>query len=394
MHCTYCGKEIKEGEECLCRQTAAAKKPNPKKMAAIIAAVIGAAIIVIICLLSVPSKSKIDPFKYVEVTYSGFDSNGEADIYFDTDALICSIIGEEPGFSSLSKLEKWYTEYEAYEENIECIYSKTEGLSNGDSITVTIKVTGAAKDKITSGEKTYKVSGLQEGKTIDLFAPGTVELTFTGYNGNGKATLKENVPEELDCYVYYNLSENSGLSNGDLITVEVSVNKSGFTENGYCVPNVTEKIYTVSGLPVYYTLNGEFPAELLAANKASAAQMVNEQVSNLHPGEKLLNGPEYIKTYFLQAKDISAPYQDWFRGVEFVNAVCVVEKYTLDLGWGGVYRTYWYGYLFQEYYVDSNGTIAYNTENEQHFCFVVDSLEEFEAALKNECDMMNIAEIG
>lgn len=272
-------------------------------------------------------------------------------------------------------------------------------MNNGDTITVEVSFNrngltevGYCAPEIT--KKTYTVSGLTELTQLDPFASDFFILSFSGFSGLGQAEMHTSKPEGTNWYLSYKLSKGTKLSNGDTVTVSFTANTEKMGQLGYSVRELGEKTFTISGLPAYYTLNGKFPEKLQAVNKASAEKTVNDQVNNLYPGEKLLSGPEYIKAYYLQAKDIFAPYQDWFCGVEFINAVCIVEKYTLDLGWSGVHRTYWYGYLFQDYYIDDTSAISYNIEKKQYFCFTVDTLQEFEAALKNECTMLNITTIG
>ena len=389
MHCTYCGKEIQEDEECLCRQTAATKKPNPPKIVVKIAAAIGVLIIAIICFFSVLSNTKIDPFEYVEVTYSGFNTSGEAEVDLDIDALICRSIGKEMDISDIDGLKEYIT----YTNNIAISCSKTEGLSNGDIITVTITISGSARNKVKSGEKNYVVSGLTGLTPLDPLSSENISLTFSGFSGCGEAEFSACKPEGTNRYLSYQISKENGLRNGDTVTVTFTADVEEMALLGYHMQETGEKTFTVAGLLEYYELSGSFPQELLSAHKAAAQKMVMASIEDLSPGATLSANPEYIRSYYLQAKNLSEPYNDPFRGVEFVNAVGVVEKYIVDFGMS-FYRTYWYVYLFQDHYYDSTGKLLYNTDKEQYFLFIDDSFEQFETTFANECNMMNITTIG
>lgn len=91
-------------------------------------------------------------------------------------------------------------------------FDKTENLSNGEKVKLTIKTPEGSPVK--SGEKIFTVSGLKKSESI--FAEAYLEdypLTFEGYNGYGSIS---------DEGVYTIESENiTSLSNGDIVKLKI-----------------------------------------------------------------------------------------------------------------------------------------------------------------------------
>lgn len=203
-------------------------------------------------LLSACGGKRVNLQDYVELTFSGADGYGRAAYSLDENALIDLIApeDEEESLEAVGNVLK-----AAYlVEDIDVTLDVTEGLSNGDEVTVTVTYSDDLTDalggvKPKSGESwTVKVSGLPEAEEADLFED--VSVTFSGYDGFGQAEVQDGSGYSG---LTYTLSSSEDLSNGDIVTLTVSAS-SGAALEEYCannyglVPAAASRDYTVSGL--------------------------------------------------------------------------------------------------------------------------------------------------
>ena len=149
-YCEFCGKQLENKESCSCPEAIsnAAKKGQKKKLFFFGWIVIAAIIVLAAIFSAISITSKTDPFDHLSIEFSGYNTNGEANISFDSNAVIESIIGEEP--EDPEAYFEWLALYDSYATCIDISHSEIEGLSNGDSITVKITAGGIAESKITS----------------------------------------------------------------------------------------------------------------------------------------------------------------------------------------------------------------------------------------------------
>lgn len=197
----------------------------------------------------------------VSVTFSGAEGYGKASASLDDSSLVDLVdvdVDQDIGLDEIGGALNAYW----YIEDIEVSLDTTEGLSNGDKVTVTIeypeelsKAMGVGIRPKSGTSWTVEVSGLPEVEEVDPFED--VNVTFSGYDGYGAATVEDNSPYGLS----YNLSNTaSDLSNGDVVTLTVSTD-NGSDLQDYCienygfVPTATSRDYTVSGLEEAQTID-------------------------------------------------------------------------------------------------------------------------------------------
>ena len=194
-------------------------------------------------------KKQIDLHDYVEVTLASANGYGEARAVTDDaslEALVLSDGAEKK--SDLEILAMW-----DLLAKIDYTLDKTEHLSNGDLVTVTVTYPDALEEalnaKITpkSGDSwTVEVKDLPELYTFDLF--GNIEVSFYGFDGYGQCDVQVNGGDNVG----YVLSKEENLSNGDVVTVTLT-GPNGSNLIDYCInqeflPEVESKEFTVSGL--------------------------------------------------------------------------------------------------------------------------------------------------
>jgi hypothetical protein len=123
-------------------------------------------------------------------------------------------------------------------------------LANGDKIKIKAKYN---EDKIekynvkfTADEFEVTVKGLEEKEVIDAFADDACVLEYSGLDGDGSVYASSYKKD--DCTVYYSISPDSDLSNGDEITVTASIYDDDYalkdSEDGV----TATKTYKVEGL--------------------------------------------------------------------------------------------------------------------------------------------------
>lgn len=107
--------------------------------------------------------TKIDLMEYAAVSFDGINGQGTATCHVDTVSLEQDLAGNDDGEISADELEElgWITQFE---RTLSCQMDKETGLSNGDTVTVSVTRDEdfAKKHKInaTEGSKEYTVEGL------------------------------------------------------------------------------------------------------------------------------------------------------------------------------------------------------------------------------------------
>lgn len=291
-------------------------------------------------LLLTSCSSKADALQFVDIRFEGYNGSGRAMELLDEEALIESVIGDRP--KSLDTMDEWLFEYDAIWMDLDVICVPEESLSNGDTVEVTVAVSGDAAKKIQGGKKEFQVSGLPEVETVDIFKD--ISLEYKGIiGGTTQAIIQRNSNNEIVQSCQFSVEPVYDVKNGDTITVTIT-NPNVLAEQYLCVPLEISKTYTVSGLDAYLT-----DAELLPNDQ------VREIIDQYIPvsGEENLDfwtygEPIYYKTYFCVGKDNKITADR--------NRLEIVACYDAYLN--GEYRWTTYSVLtFRDVLVRADGTI-------------------------------------
>lgn len=204
--------------------------------------------------LTACGKQTINLNDYLYVSFDGL--NGEGRAYYegfeDFEMDLIGMLGEDVSFLTLANIE----------ENIFFEVDKSDGLSNGDKVELTINIDDSIeknyKIKIEAKDQTYTVEGLVEGtsadyssitedtkevsqevelKEIDLFEGVTVE--FEGYSPYITARIKTSNYLGID--EKYTLSNEKNIKNGDVITVTATYDENLAIEKEYLVTNTIKE---------------------------------------------------------------------------------------------------------------------------------------------------------
>lgn len=282
------------------------RKPVPKKILAVAAVAVVAMAAVL--LFAVSAGSTVDLDEYLTVETDGYDGYGTAKAEIDWDML------EKNCGGKVSFTEKAKSEYggftnmmspaELMQEYVRVELDQSDHLSNGDKIAYTWKVdedfSKYLKCKLKYKDGTHGVSDLEEVGTFDAFAD--LEVTFSGVSPNGSADL-EYKGSQLDEYDF-SCDKDSGLSNGDTVTVLISdENLSDYAERLGKVPETLEKKYKVESLNHYLTSMSEIGEEDLKAMQQQASDVYHAGVEQDWDEFERLESLDYVGTYFLTAKN-------------------------------------------------------------------------------------------
>ena len=331
MICTHCGKEIQNGIT-FCpycgstvnnaKENTKMKKHNPAKVLVPIAAV---AVVAAGGWAFANRTPTIDVSKYMTLSADGYNTVGKLNISFDTEKLekdygkqiatrfkkqMKNLKDDTYGLSSLTA-----SLYDGYEADLfaeTCATGsadKTKNLSNGDVVTYTWddnsdEAEEAFGVKVKYTDITYTVSGLASVNTFDAF--DGVDVEFSGISPDGRATVNS-LPTAAEAQgLYYTLDENSGLSNGDTVTLTVHSNRDDFSDciDKYgAMPQATEKTFTVAGLNEYVTSADTLSDSVLVSLQNQAEDVFKSYAAQRFSNGQTFKGMTYLGNYILTPKN-------------------------------------------------------------------------------------------
>ena len=385
MICTHCGKEIQNGIT-FCpycgstvnnaKENTKMKKHNPAKVLVPIAAV---AVVAAGGWAFANRTPTIDVSKYMTLSADGYNTVGKLNISFDTEKLekdygkqiatrfkkqMKNLKDDTYGLSSLTA--SLYDSYEADLFAETCATGsadKTKGLSNGDVVTYTWddnsdEAEEAFGVKVKYTDITYTVSGLASVNTFDAF--DGVDVEFSGISPDGRATVNS-LPTAAEAQgLYYTLDENSGLSNGDTVTLTVHSNRDDFSDciDKYgAMPQATEKTFTVAGLNEYVTSADTLSDSVLVSLQNQAEDVFKSYAAQRFSNGQTFKGMTYLGNYILTPKNKDS-WGDKDR-IVLAYQVTVHHDYTSELNttYDADDSFFWY-ITFNNVSKDADGNIA------------------------------------
>lgn len=352
------------------------KKHNPAKVLVPIAAV---AVVAAGGWAFANRTPTIDVSKYMTISADGYNTVGKLNISFDTEKLekdygkqittrfkkqMKNLKDDTYGLSSLTA-----SLYDGYEADLfaeTCATGsadKTKGLSNGDVVTYTWddnsdEAEEAFGVKVKYTDITYTVSGLASVNTFDAF--DGVDVEFSGISPDGRATVNS-LPTAAEAQgLYYTLDENSGLSNGDTVTLTVHSNRDDFSDciSKYgAMPQATEKTFTVAGLNEYVTSADTLSDSVLVSLQNQAEDVFKSYAAQRFSNGQTFKGMTYLGNYILTPKNKDS-WGDKDR-IVLAYQVTVHHDYTSELNttYDADDSFFWY-ITFNNVSKDADGNIA------------------------------------
>lgn len=300
-------------------------KPINRKMVFAVAAVV--VVLLIGSMIIKNRKVRVELDDYVTVEFSGYDSKGTARVDFDSDAFSRDYKNKiEYQGADLKKVEDYVSAAEML--RYACVsgeLSEDSGLKNGDVITFTWNCDDEAaaedfKAKLVYKDLDFTVSDLDEVELADPFE--NLEVTFDGFSGDARAYVNNHSSKEHISTLHFRVSPDSGLSNGDEVTVTVddNWNEEYYVERYGITLSQLEKTYTVEGLNTYLSSMEDLDDSALAAMKSQGEDVIRAYVANRWDEHESLDRITYIGSYLLTAKDISKYNKNMYYLVYQIDA--------------------------------------------------------------------------
>lgn len=241
--------------------------------------------VIVLCMTACGTKS-LNTQDYCNISVSGLNGYGKISLEANYDA-----IGKD------AFVDKKSSEVDMYDSldtiyNIEYKADKTENLSNGDKITVTIhydeKSTKDLGFTFNKSSFTYKIDGLKEGTLLDVFEG--LSVNFNGiapkaniiFDNNGCSDfVKDNVTFFSDNYTF---------RNGDKVKIKARYDEHIATDAGYIIQEA-EKEYSINGL-------SEYPKNIDGLDMSAADDILKEKTEKKYSDSfttKLIFGKRNVK---------------------------------------------------------------------------------------------------
>lgn len=301
---------------------------------------------------------------YLVFNAVGYDSYGIAECWFDDAAFskdIEAILTEKDIWNE----DKYTPQQMRLADDLRYAYfapviDKDSGLSNGDKVEVTTEYDADKYKEIgirlTGGKDSFEVSGLEPLQDFDPFAE--LHVTFNGISPLCTVSLS-GTKEGLT----YAVSQDSGLSLGDSVTITVSSEYgkdfSEFTAMTGLVPTATEKTYVVENAPHYPKSIAEIPDDMKMKMDKKARDAIKNMEATDWRGYYELAGVDFLGYYYRTPKRINL-YQ------EIDYRLYMVYRIKVLLRNGDPYEFYNY-WCFKDISILPDGTCTCNLDDYE-FC--------------------------
>lgn len=295
--------------------------------------------------LTACSGKSIDLTDYVSIdAVSGADGYGHLEYSFDSYSVYQKIAGidvkndkdVEALFSeeNLLKTEKIW----AALEGVSVVADKSDNLSNGDKVTLTVSFDNPTNEKLDfklrGGKITYTVEGLADGLPFDPFSEDVISVAFIGVFGGGEAIVGLVSDDAMYKGVTYSFANNYNLSNGDEITLTAVFDQQYFASLGYTVPEQCSKTYTVSGLKDFFR-----PSDGLSVSERTRFEELTMSSALSYAAEDILTkdmpvlDSEFWSLYYFEPKMPGTHFFDMIHGFSGYCGIIGVAKVVLDNPW-------------------------------------------------------------
>ena len=318
---------------------------------------IGALVLATVCLSGCGRKT-ISLNDYLDYHIAGYDGMGSV----TSDVKESDIVEDNlKAFGVGDTDESFFSALNTYDvvSGLSGEWDKSSELSNGDTITFTWD-----EDKIKRIEEAYpvrlkhskvkvKVKDLPKVETYDAFQDIDIEFTDTAPNGSA-SVVKNGDAADLDVTV----APDSGLRNGDEITVKLDVPDT-FTRSYGKIPAETTKKIKVKGLDSFVMKSTEIPEDQLNAMKKQAEDV---QKADFQDYDATIDSMTYVGNYLLTMKDDFVQKNSITLG-SWTSYNYLYLVYKMDVSASGAKKSYYWYCRFQDLKVLGDGTFRVDTSN-------------------------------
>lgn len=322
------------------RQQAAGAPGQKKKKFPLIPVIIGAVVIVVVIIIAVvllmTQKPKIDVTENLSIVYEGPSGYASAELsgQYDWQDEAMDVVIEKYSYYS----DEYWTCYDLIYNSslVTFALDKTEEISNGDTLTVTVTIDEDAMSqlpfKLKGSSKEFEVSDLSEVGTIDLFE--NIEVSYSGYAPYASVSVSGTCAY-TDVYYY---CSDSNIDNGDTITIYCEYDADDLLEAGYTAESDSAQI-TVSGVDSYIMSLEEIPEAAMSSMQSQAEDVMAAWVANNWSDDEAFGSMTYLGSYLLTWK--SSDY-DSYSDVNRIYLVYEISGSNTDDGSFTYYTAFYY----------------------------------------------------
>ena len=311
-----------------------------------------AIILALTALTGCGGKKTVDLTEYMVLTTDGANGYGSADCHVDSYMLLTVICDGDDTSDA-----EWFAKAELI-DRINCVTENINTLSNGDKVSVTISYPDTLEEALgvslspKSGTVwSAEIADLPEPEYIDLF-----EDIYLDYDDGIGMYVKGGYYENLQ----YSLSQAMGLSNGDTVTITVSVPDGTEKLNEYCmryfdgIPLTDTCEYVVEGIDEYPLAYEEIPGEFFAMICQEAESQIDDLGQQMY--DNFGDQGYRMNSYTLEQVFVAYPKEGEESPVH--NEVYLVYKINATNPDGTF--DYYYSAVFPDVKITADGELQYD----------------------------------
>lgn len=346
----------------------------------------------------------IDLTDYVSIdAVSGADGYGHLEYSFDSYSVYQKIAGIdvkndkdiEALFSeeNLLKTEKIW----AALEGVSVAADKSDNLSNGDKVTLTVSFDNPTNEKLDfelrGGKITYTVEGLADGLPFDPFSEDVISVAFTDASGGGEAIVGLVSDDAMYKGVTYSFANNYNLSNGEEVTLNAVFDQQYFASLGYTVPEQCSKTYTVSGLKDFFR-----PSDGLSVSERTRFEELTMSSALSYAAEDILTkdmpvlDSEFWSLYYFEPKMPGTHFFDMTHGFSGYCGIIGVAQVVFESSWTGTFEDVMF-VVYPDCMVGDGGHLTYNEDDFLVFDTSASSEDEAMDWLADQLDELNFTKL-
>lgn len=346
----------------------------------------------------------IDLTDYVSIdAVSGADGYGHLEYSFDSYSVYQKIAGIdvkndkdiEALFSeeNLLKTEKIW----AALEGVSVVADKSDNLSNGDKVTLTVSFDNPTNEKLDfelrGGKITYTVEGLADGLPFDPFSEDVISVAFTDASGGGEAIVGLVSDDAMYKGVTYSFANNYNLSNGEEVTLNAVFDQQYFASLGYTVPEQCSKTYTVSGLKDFFR-----PSDGLSVSERTRFEELTMSSALSYAAEDILTNDmpvldsEFWSLYYFEPKMPGTHFFDMTHGFSGYCGIIGVAQVVFESSWTGTFEDVMF-VVYPDCMVGDDGHLTYNEDDFLVFDTSASSEDEAMDWLADQLDELNFTKL-
>lgn len=186
------------------------------------------------------SDNGFNPARYVLIDTQGIDGRGRILLSYDKVSLVEALCGSDAD-------ERTKALYEKFADSITYEADRTDGLSNGDAITITVsydsKAAREAGVTIDDNIREYKVTGLNKGTAVDAFKD--LQIVTDGISPFVTVTVDNLSKDEYISTLSYEVDKPEGNAIGDTVTIRCLADEDEAAALGYYF-ETTSMTYTIT----------------------------------------------------------------------------------------------------------------------------------------------------